>query len=248
VAGSAEGDVLNIPLPARVPFAVRCVADARGRHSLEVDLYGAHHATTWITHRASARVVREVTAEQAGPQRVRLRVALREPRLWGWRVERTPGGFAHHAAARARCRPPRLAPGRAAHCAGTRPRQRRQPGRRGRHRRARKGHQPLDRGHAQDRTESAGAQVVLVREGDDNPPQRERARRATSHRRSSLSACTPTPPTPATATCAPAGTSTFYKHATGATLAAAVQRRMLEQTGLDDFGLVGNFNYAPMRR
>ena len=44
-----------------------------------------------------------------------------------------------------------------------------------------------------------------------------------------------------------AGTSTFYKHATGRDAAAAVQRRMLEHTGLDDFGLVGNFNYTPIR-
>jgi hypothetical protein len=38
-------------------------------------LDAAHHATTWITHRQSATLVREVSAEQAGPGLVRLRLA-----------------------------------------------------------------------------------------------------------------------------------------------------------------------------
>ena len=33
----------------------------------------------------------------------------------------------------------------------------------------------------------------------------------------------------------------------GRDLAAAVQRRLLDHTPLDDFGLIGNFNYAPIR-
>ena len=45
-----------------------------------------------------------------------------------------------------------------------------------------------------------------------------------------------------------AGTSTFYKHPSAHDLAAAVQRRLLQATALPDFGLVGNFNYTPIRR
>jgi N-acetylmuramoyl-L-alanine amidase len=248
VAGSAEGDVLSIPLAARVPFAVQAVADAAGRHSLEVDLYGAHHATTWITHRASTRVVREVTAEQAGPQRVRLRVALREPRLWGWRVERTA------AALRITLRPAPVPAANGSPLAGLRI--------------------ALEAGHGsaanlgavgatgvpekdinrwtvdtlKTELESVGAQVVLVREGDDNPPQRERARRATESQAHLFVSVHANATDTGNGYLRTSGTSTYYKHATGAALAAAVQRRMLEQTGLDDFGLVGNFNYAPLRR
>ena len=47
-------------------------ADVRGAMQLQVEIFNAHHATTWTTHRASTRVVCEVTAEQAGSGRVRL--------------------------------------------------------------------------------------------------------------------------------------------------------------------------------
>jgi N-acetylmuramoyl-L-alanine amidase len=44
-----------------------------------------------------------------------------------------------------------------------------------------------------------------------------------------------------------AGTSTYYKHAGSRDLAASVQQRLLDDTGLPDFGLIGAFNYAPIR-
>ena len=73
VAGTAAGDdQLLITLPAGVPSAIHGVADVRGAMQLQVEIFNAHHATTWTTHRASTRVVCEVTAEQAGSGRVRL--------------------------------------------------------------------------------------------------------------------------------------------------------------------------------
>jgi len=249
VASNAEGDVIQIPLTARVPFAVNSVADVAGRHGLVVDIFSAHHATTWITHRAGLRVVREVTAEQAGPQRVRLNVALQGPRLWGWRVERSASAL------RITVRPaPPLPPATASPLAGLRI--------------------ALEPGHGsaanlgavgatgvpekdinrwtvdtlKTELESVGAQVVVVREGDDNPAQRERARRATESQAHVFVSVHANASDTGNGYLRTSGTSTFYKHATGRDLAAAVQLRMLAQTGLDDFGLVGNFNYAPLRR
>jgi N-acetylmuramoyl-L-alanine amidase len=248
VAGSAEGDVVNIPLAARVPYAVRAVADAAGRHSLAVDIYSAHHATTWITHRASTRVVREVTADQAAAQRVRVHITLHEPRLWGWRVERTA------TALRITVRPAPLLAATGSPLAGLRI--------------------ALEPGHGsaanlgavgatgvpekdinrwtvdtlKTELESVGAEVVVVRVGDDNPPQRERARRATDSQAQLFVSVHANASDTGNGYLRTSGTSTFYKHSTGRDLAAAVQRRLLEQTGLDDFGLVGNFNYAPLRR
>ena len=43
------------------------------------------------------------------------------------------------------------------------------------------------------------------------------------------------------------GTSSYYKHAFCRELSAAIQKRLLEKTGLDDFGNVGAFNYTPIR-
>ncbi len=247
VAGVAEGDLLHIPLPAGVPYAIQCVDDVRGAMQLQVDVFNAHHATTWITHRASARLVREVTAEQAGPGRVRLRVHLLAPRLWGWRAERLPQAL------RITLKPPPAVADASRPLAGLRV--------------------ALEAGHGgptnlgavgatgvpekdinrwtvdalQAELQAAGAQVLMVREGDDNPSPRERARRVVESDAQLFVSVHANATDTAGGFLRVAGTSTFYKHATGRDAAAAVQRRMLEHTGLDDFGLVGNFNYTPIR-
>jgi hypothetical protein len=243
---AGEGDVLHIPLPAGVPYAVHSVADA-GATCLEVDLYGAHHATTWITHRASTRGARS-HGRTGRPGRVRLRVAAAQaPRLWGWRVERTAAGAAHHAAARtgggrrlarwpacawrwspATAAPPtwaRWAPPACPKRTSTagRPMRcrpncwRRRAGGDG----ARRRRQPL------------AARARAPRAGFRGAAFRQRARQRHRHQRR-----------------LPARGRHVHVLQTrhGARLAAAaVQRRLLEQTGLDDFGLVGNFNYTPIR-
>jgi N-acetylmuramoyl-L-alanine amidase len=253
--GQPEGDVLQVPLAAAVPYAVRAVAGSGGQHHLEVDIYGAHHATTWITHRANARVVREVTADQAGPGRVRLTVALQQPRLWGWRVERmaTALRIVLRAAPLLATRNPGSGPGPGSPLAGLRV--------------------ALEAGHGgpsnlgavgatgtpekdinrwtvdalQAELQAAGAQVVMIREGDDNPPLRERARRAEAADAHLFISVHGNAADTGGGYLRVGGTSTYYKHATGRDLAAAVQQRLLARTGLADFGLVGNFNYAPIR-
>jgi N-acetylmuramoyl-L-alanine amidase len=255
LSGQAEGDVLQVPLAAAVPYAVRAVAGTGGQHHLEVDIYGAHHATTWITHRASARVVREVTAEQAAPDRVRLTVALQQPRLWGWRVERTATALRIVLRAAPVLAPQDPGPGSGlvSPLAGLRV--------------------ALEAGHGgptnlgavgatgtpekdinrwtvdalQAELRAAGAQVVVVREGDDNPPLRERARRAEAADAHLFISVHGNAADTGGGYLRVGGTSTYYKHATGRDLAAAVQQRLLARTGLADFGLVGNFNYAPIR-
>jgi len=255
LSGQAEGDALQVPLAAAVPYAVRAVAGTGGQHHLEVDIYGAHHATTWITHGASARVVREVTAEQAAPDRVRLTVALQQPRLWGWRVERTATALRIVLRAAPVLAPQDPGPGSGlvSPLAGLRV--------------------ALEAGHGgptnlgavgatgtpekdinrwtvdalQAELRAAGAQVVMIREGDDNPPLRERARRAEAADAHLFISVHGNAADTGGGYLRVGGTSTYYKHATGRDLAAAVQQRLLARTGLADFGLVGNFNYAPIR-
>jgi N-acetylmuramoyl-L-alanine amidase len=87
----------------------------------------------------------------------------------------------------------------------------------------------------------------MVREGDDNPSLRERARRVLDSDAQLFVSVHANATDTSGGFLRVAGTSTFYKHATARDAAAAVQHRLLEQTGLDDFGLVGNFNYTPIR-
>jgi N-acetylmuramoyl-L-alanine amidase len=259
LSGAPEGDVLTIALGAAVPFAVHAVAAAGGPPQLHVDLYGAHHATTWITHRANARVVQEVTAEQAGPGHVRLKLLLkqpdplRQPQLWGWRAERTASGLR----VVVRAPPPWAAPGWSATAAlplaGL--------------------HVALEAGHGgpdnlgavgatgvpekdinlwtvqalQTNLQAAGAQVHLVRVGDDVITLRERARSAMDSQAHVFISVHANSVDTTNGVLRVGGVSHYYKHANGRDLAAAFQRRLLVATGLPDYGLIGNFNYTPMR-
>lgn len=246
--GNAEGDVVSIPLAARVPYAVNAHTTPEGRQFLELELYGAHHATTWVSQRAGAKLVRDVHVGQAGPGRVRVRITPVAPRLWGWRVERTAGAL------RVLLRPaPLLDPNAASPLDGLRVA-------------LEAGHGSPDNLGAVGATgvpekdinrwttealkaelEAAGAQVVLVREGDDNPDLRERARRVDASGAELFVSIHANASDTSGGFLRVAGASTFYKHAPHRELAAAVQRRVLELTGLDDFGVVGNFNYTPLR-
>jgi len=246
--GSAEGDVVSIPLAARVPYAVNALTTPEGRQYLEVELYGAHHATTWISQRAGAKLVRELHVEQAGPGRVRVRITPAAARLWGWRVERTAGAL------RVLLRPaPLLDPTATSPLDGLRVAL--EPGHGSKDNLGAVGatgvpEKDINRWTAEAlkaELEAAGAQVVMVREGDDNPDLRERARRVDASGAELFVSVHANASDTTGGFLRVAGTSTFYKHAPHRELAAAVQRRVLEQTGLDDFGVVGNFNYTPLR-
>jgi N-acetylmuramoyl-L-alanine amidase len=250
-ASATEGDTVTLALPPGQPYAVRAVAlpgvGQGGGQTLQVDIWGAHEATTWITHRASARLVREVRVEQTGPERVRVHIELHAGRLWGWRSERVGGSL------RITVRPPPALPATGSPLAGMRI--------------------ALEAGHGsadnlgavgatgvpekdinrwtaqalQAELEAAGATVVQVREGDDNPPLRERARRVTASDAQLFVSVHANSADTTAGYLRAAGTSTYYKHATGRDLATAVQNRVLELTGLPDFGVIGAFNYAPVR-
>lgn len=249
VGVEAGADVVSIPLAAALPWSLQVGTAPSGRAMLELDLYGTHHAATWITHAARRQAVREVRVEQAATGRVRLKVELQTARAWGWRVVREAGGlrlFVRHA--------PPMTPGANSPLQGLTVA-------------VEAGHgSPANLGAVgptgtpekdinrwtvdalKAELHQAGARVVDVRAGDENPTLRERAQRvvdAGAHLFVSVHAN-------ASDTSAgylrAAGTGTFYKHAAAHELGAAVQQRLLQATGLPDLGLVGNFNYTPIRR
>jgi N-acetylmuramoyl-L-alanine amidase len=248
VSGDADGgfDVIRVPLAAPVPYAVRARRDAAGRHALEIEVYGAHHASTWISHRHQPQLVEELSAEQAGPGRVRLTAWLRSARLWGWRVMPAAGAL------ELRVMPaPAIDP--AAPLRGLRI--------------------ALEAGHGgptnlgavgatgtpekdfnrwttdalAEALRAAGAEPIDIRPGDDNPTLRERVRRAEAAAAQLYVSVHANATDTAAGYLRVSGASTFYKHLPSQPLAAAVHRRVLAATGLPDFGLVGNFNYAPLR-
>ena len=256
VSGAADADgaadVVTVPLAARVPYAVQAFVTPEGRQGLDIDIYSAQLATTWVSHRATSTLVRQLTVEQAGPGRVRVRVLPHlqgaASALWGWRVERTPGAL--RVLLRA---PPRLAAAASSPLAGLRVA-------------VEAGHgssanlgavgamgvpeKDINRWTAealQNELQAAGAVVVVVREGDENPNLRERARRVAESQAHLFVSVHANATDTGAGFLRVSGASMFYKHAPHHALAAAVHQRVLAQTGLADVGVVGNFNYTPVR-
>jgi N-acetylmuramoyl-L-alanine amidase len=248
---SAYGDNLvdrvGIPYPAPVPFAVTPTVSPAGRSAIEIDFYGAHNALTWISHRPTAKVVREVTVKQVGTDHLRLCVELKGKQLWGYKCEVT-----NNAVVLTVRRPPRFAllpnsPFKGLTIAL-------EPGHGGNNSGAlgvsgslekdvnRRAVEELGR-----QLEAAGAKTVIVRQNDDATSLAERVRRGVAanadlwisvhansagHQRGYLSV---------------SGTSTYYKWPFCRDLAEAIHARLLDITKLGDFGNVGNFNYYPLR-
>jgi N-acetylmuramoyl-L-alanine amidase len=247
VEGSARGDVVSIPLPADLPFAVRAVPAGTGPAQLELDLYGAHLATTWITQRASARLVREVSVEQPADGRLRVRITLNGRTLWGWRVERSGGQLQLAIPAppaiqpRAPLKGLRIAleaghggPGNLGAIGGTGVPEKDV------------NRWTVDALAAE--LEAAGARVLQVRDGDESPTLAERAARVAASDAQLFISVHANAVDTARGVLRVQGTSTYYRHAHQRELASAIQRRMLAVTGLADFGVVGAFNYLPLRR
>jgi len=253
ISGNAEGDVVNIPLATPLAYAVRALPGA-----LEIDLFGTHLAATWISHRASARLVREATVEALGDERVRIRLALNGARgaaapaassnwVWGWRVEQVTGAM------RLIVRAPPVIANTGSPLNGL--------------------HVALEAGHGSAENTGAigatgtpekdinrwttdalaaelravGATVTMAREGDDNPAQRERARRVLASPAQLFVSVHANSADTTNGFLRVSGTSHYFKSSHSRDLAAAVHKQMLALTGLEDFGVVGNFNYAPVR-
>jgi len=266
------GDVVSVPVPPRLAWAVQAQVptDPNAPAALVLDLYGAHRAATWITHRASARLVREVTVEQPADGRVQVRIALNDHWLWGWRVEREGGQLklrirpapaavsalaqAMTTATAATPQAPATPQALASPLSGLRIAL--EPGHGGPTNLGAVGATGIPEKDVNRWTvealkaelERAGARVSVVREGDENPPHAERVRRAMAADADLFVSVHANATDTERGFLRTQGTSTYYKHGHARELAAAVQRRLLAHTGLADFGLVGAFNYHPIRR
>ncbi|MBX7247104.1 MAG: hypothetical protein K1X53_16525, partial [Candidatus Sumerlaeaceae bacterium] len=102
-----DGDTINIPYEARIPFAVNAdpIGGPNGMPVVNIDLYGAHNAVTWITHRNPGSLIRQVTSDQQDTNHLRLRAELTTAPLWGYKAEVTTSALKVTIR-----RPPTLAP------------------------------------------------------------------------------------------------------------------------------------------
>jgi N-acetylmuramoyl-L-alanine amidase len=241
------GDQVVIPYPAPVPFSVTPGLSSAGRAAIHIDFYGAHHAATWISHPATAKVLREITAQQIASGHLRIAIELHERQLWGYQWALT-----NNALRLTVRRPPTLAVAPASPLKGLTVAL--EAGHGGGNSGARGVSGSLEKDINRMAVEqlarhfqTAGAKTVLVREADEDITLGERTRRAINsgadlfisvhansagHDRGYLRV---------------SGTSTYYKWPFNRDLSAAIHSRLLAHTRLPDFGNVGNFNYYPIR-
>ncbi len=249
VGGDELSDIVTIPYPAsaRIPFAIIPVEGPSGRAQLWVDFYGAHNAATWISHRPSAKIVREVTVEQPAREHVRVKIDLKPRQLWGWLSEVTTNSLV----VRLR-RPPQLAKATSSPLEGLvialeaghgGP----NTGARGVSGSLEKDINRLAVDELARQLRAKGARVVEARPGDENPTLGVRARRVTESSATLFISVHANSADQTRGYLRVSGTSTYYKYPFNRDLSEAIHARLLEMTKLADFGNVGNFNYLPIR-
>jgi len=80
---SERGDIVSIPYLEPVPYEV--YPDPDGKR-LVVTLFGVESAATWVSHRTGCRVVDKLTWEQSTPETFRVYVNLKTENIWGYDI------------------------------------------------------------------------------------------------------------------------------------------------------------------
>ncbi len=82
--GPAEGaDILSIPYPEPIPYEVH---PEPNQNRIVVTLFGAETSSTWITHRSGRKIIDKVTWEQPVPETYKIYVNLKTPDIWGYDI------------------------------------------------------------------------------------------------------------------------------------------------------------------
>lgn len=248
LTGGSHGDTLAVPWNPRVPFAVRQERGADGRPVIELEFFGGHLAATWLVQRQQPQVVEALQVDQTQRERPLARLTLRNPVLWGYEVSadgpslrlQLRGAPPHKPARGQPLRGLRIAL-EAGHGGPT------NPGATGITGTLEKDINLATTWLLQQELQSLGASVFMVREGEENPSGRERARLAVDSGAHLFVSVHANAASTEGGFLRAKGASVYYKHEHSRLLAHAIHRRFLAATGLPDFGLVGNFNYSPIR-
>lgn len=247
VQGDETFDTITFPYSVHVPFRITPVVRPGAPAALEIDFFYTHDAATWISHRPTAKVVHAVTTEQIASGHLRVRADLRTPRIWGYKA--TVDGNSLRIAVR---RPPAIAAAPESPLKGL------TIGVEAGHGGSGSGaigvsgteEKTINRLTADALMSSLtekGAKVVDCRIGDEAVELETRIRRAEEANADLFISIHANSASQARGYLRVSGTSTYYKWAFNHDFSEAIHARLLEKTGLGDFGNVGQFNYTPIR-
>jgi N-acetylmuramoyl-L-alanine amidase len=245
--GDASTDHVSIPYAAPVPFSVTPTQSPGGRAAIEIDFFGAHHAATWISHRLTAKAVREVTMHQVATDHLRVCVELHARQLWGYQWNVTNNTFRLSVRRPPTLPSPPASPLRGLSIALEAGHGGPNSGARGVSGSLEKDINRMAVEELARQFQAVGVRTVLVRENDENPTLGERTRRAVLSNADLFISVHANSAGNERGYLRVSGTSTYYKWSFSRDLSAAIHARLLAHTGLDDFGNVGNFNYYPIR-
>jgi N-acetylmuramoyl-L-alanine amidase len=244
VGGDDDHDTLSIGMSAPTVVAVRSEIDPSNR--LYLDFFNTHDAMTWISHKSGAQIIGTVRAEQIEEDWLRLTVPLKCKQIWGYWTEATDGRFVLYVR-----RPPKIAPFPDSPLRGLKI--------------------ALEAGHGgsgsgavgnfgtkektvnmkaarvlQSELEARGARVVQVRRGDESPSLSERVARTNEAGADLFVSIHANAAGTSRGFLRVSGTSTYY-HDIHCRLPAELVYEKLLRLGWDEFGVVGNFSYRPLR-
>jgi N-acetylmuramoyl-L-alanine amidase len=93
LSAAPEGriDIVRIPYPQNVPYAVIPEPELK---RIRIALYGVRTTSTWITHRDSLQVIDHVNWEQTTPETYTVLIHLNTANIWGYELKKGTGHLA----------------------------------------------------------------------------------------------------------------------------------------------------------
>jgi len=81
VSPTESADIVRIPYPEPVPYAIYPVPD---QNQIKISLYGVKTTSTWLTHRSGLQIIKKVTWEQVTPETYQVIINLKTHKIWGY--------------------------------------------------------------------------------------------------------------------------------------------------------------------
>ena len=239
-----KGDTVSLAWH-KEPFSVSDSVNGSGKAELRLDLYGAHDAATWVTHRSNLKVVKRIWTEQMDSEWLRVHMELNTPVMWGYDVVTSDTSIAVGVRQAPSINSSHPLKGLTIAV---------EAGHGGKSNIGARGVSGSEEQFVNMNTARAlekeltskGAKVVQIRVDDENPPLKERARRVNSSNADMLITIHANSGG-GNSYFGASGLSDYYKYGFAAPLAKAIHKRILQETSLEDWGVVGNFNYGPIR-
>lgn len=91
ISGDEKYDTIRISF--REPIIYNITSETHPQNCLFIDFFNSHFATTWFVHQSSATIVGSVTGKQIEDNWYQLRIPLKFNQIWGYWAERDDTGL-----------------------------------------------------------------------------------------------------------------------------------------------------------